>query len=1007
MPRLLAVMLLAATAAAVAVAPAARAASLPEAVGDEVAIGKNAAGEPCRLRLEFQKPEQEGLTRYALYCQGWNLPSGQLRRFASRRAAAELLRESGYQKALETRVGACGDPQETTILDGAAPAVLRACRRLEGGWPVVVFVSRVGNVAYAAEAVPVNGGLLEAAIAVLEKKREPEPGGTAPTTALIRRLETIVGTSATLVGVQEIGAVQDLKKLGLHYIYARSWGRAEATYRRALEIVTRSFGAEDPSNGDILSGIGLSQYGLYRLTEAEATFSRAEPLVRRSVPADIRRFTSYKSGLRRLQGRNDEAVAMAAEATKYARDTNQPAAGLGTALMFEAEALIGAGRYAEAIGTAEDAIRAYVRGYGPTHPLIATTYLWIGRSNLEQRQFPAARAAFEKSAAMRQALFGESWVVAEAQLYIGNTYGAEGKKDLALASYRKAVENAARDPLNLNNLGREQIAPYLALAADDPGTSLAPEAFLASQLPRAGLAAHAIAAMAARVASDDPGAAKAARELQDANEKLNRLRARLAALLAGESDGDDDKAAAGAGASAAPAAAASAGATPAPAPAPTPAAAAAASERLSAEIREAAGRAEASERRLQAEFPRYAELVSPKPVAADELGRLMRPGEAMLSVTVTRAAAYVFLVRDARVRMHRSELSEKALDEAVAGLRRALDTPGSVPRRFDLAAAHDLYLSLFGPLADGLKGVRHLIVVPGGALASLPLGVLVTEAPVDKEVGDYTRQPFLARDMAMSWSPTVAAFRDLRRSAARPSAPEPFIGFGDPDFAGAGGDQRGLQKLGETCRGGEGIDVGLLKQLPRLPESAAEVRAIAAALKAPPASAITGAKASEAAVRAADLSRYRVVAFATHGLLPRVLRCQNEPALALTPPANPKGREDGLLDASEIAALKLNADWVILSACDTAGPNGLGGEALSGLARAFFYAGARAVMASHWPVFSGPTVTLTTGTIGDYAKRGKEGKAAALQRAQLALLANAATSHPVYWAPFVLVGDGG
>jgi CHAT domain-containing protein len=123
--------------------------------------------------------------------------------------------------------------------------------------------------------------------------------------------------------------------------------------------------------------------------------------------------------------------------------------------------------------------------------------------------------------------------------------------------------------------------------------------------------------------------------------------------------------------------------------------------------------------------------------------------------------------------------------------------------------------------------------------------------------------------------------------------------------------------------------------VPRLPESADEVKRIAAALGAKPDALVRGRDATERRVRETDLSRYRVIAFATHGLLPGELDCQNEPALALAPPAAAGG--DGLLDASEVAMLKLDADWVVLSACNTAGPDGsLGGESLSGLTRAFF-----------------------------------------------------------------------
>jgi len=202
--------------------------------------------------------------------------------------------------------------------------------------------------------------------------------------------------------------------------------------------------------------------------------------------------------------------------------------------------------------------------------------------------------------------------------------------------------------------------------------------------------------------------------------------------------------------------------------------------------------------------------------------------------------------------------------------------------------------------------------------------------------------------------------------------------------------------------------VELVRGLPRLRDTAGELRQIAQALKAPESDVILGAEATEKRVRSSDLSRYRVIAFATHGLLPGELKCKGEPALALTPPATATTDEDGLLDAGEVAQLKLDADWVVLSACNTAAPDGkLGGQSLSGLARAFFYAGARSLLVSHWAVATQPTVTLTTTMFDAYAKNAAAGRAAALRAAQLKLMGEQATSHPSFWAPFVLVGDGG
>jgi CHAT domain-containing protein len=172
---------------------------------------------------------------------------------------------------------------------------------------------------------------------------------------------------------------------------------------------------------------------------------------------------------------------------------------------------------------------------------------------------------------------------------------------------------------------------------------------------------------------------------------------------------------------------------------------------------------------------------------------------------------------------------------------------------------------------------------------------------------------------------------------------------------------------------------------------------------------LLGQRATVAAVRAADLRDYRIVAFATHALLPGELDCLGEPALALTPQASANAGDNGLLGASAIADLKLDADWVLLSACNTAGSGGghLRGEGLSGLATAFFYAGSRALLASHWYVVSEPTVFLTTRTFDAYRKSPNLGRAEALRRAQLALLEQPNMAHPVFWAAFTLVGDSG
>src|SRR5262249_48050693 len=156
-----------------------------------------------------------------------------------------------------------------------------------------------------------------------------------------------------------------------------------------------------------------------------------------------------------------------------------------------------------------------------------------------------------------------------------------------------------------------------------------------------------------------------------------------------------------------------------------------------------------------------------------------------------------------------------------------------------------------------------------------------------------------------------------------------------------------------------------------LPETELELRCVAESVGAGPKNLTVGATMSETTIKGLQLDRYRVIHFATHGLLADEVQSfggGGEPALVMTPPKVPTVLDDGLLTASEISQLKLNADWVILSACNTASGDKIGSEALSGLARAFFYAGARSLLVSHWAVDSGATVLLTTGVFSEIAR---------------------------------------
>jgi CHAT domain-containing protein len=212
---------------------------------------------------------------------------------------------------------------------------------------------------------------------------------------------------------------------------------------------------------------------------------------------------------------------------------------------------------------------------------------------------------------------------------------------------------------------------------------------------------------------------------------------------------------------------------------------------------------------------------------------------------------------------------------------------------------------------------------------------------------------------------------------------------------------------------GTQVDVaGIGEYLPQLPGTRMEAQRVAAELKADPADIRLGLAATETAVKQAKLDQYWIVYFATHGLvagdLEAFAKSRAEPALALTMPDKPTDLDNGLLTASEIAQLKLDADWAVLSACNTAAEEKPGAEALSGLARAFFYAGARSLVVSHWSVSDEATARLMIGTFRASARDPKLSHAEALRQSMLAMIDGAksdADADPRLWAPFVVVGE--
>jgi CHAT domain-containing protein len=589
-----------------------------------------------------------------------------------------------------------------------------------------------------------------------------------------------------------------------------------------------------------------------------------------------------------------------------------------------------------------------------------------------------------------------------------------GQRDQALAEFGQAVpvllsRSREADDDASSGTARDQrlrliLEANMRLTAERDGAAAAAEVFQLAEAARGRSVARALAASAARAAASNPALAALARREQDAQQQVSALNGLLANAISARADEQD------------------AGAVKA------------LRERIDRLRAERAGAME----EIEAKFPDYAGLVNPKPASIEAARKHLAGDEALISLYSAEDRTYGWAVpAQGAPAFVAWGVGRAELETLVAALRRALDpaadTLEAIPA-FDLAAAHKLYAGLIQPVEAGWRTAKSLLVVPHGPLGQISLALLPTApaqlaAAKGEPFANYRQVPWLIRKVAVAQLPSVASLATLRALPAGNATRRPFVGFGDPLFSREQAAEAAQQTAQVTMRGGKiklrsapKSDPNVtaeLAQLPRLPETADEVRGVALALKADPSVDLhLGATATKATVGRTDLANYRVVMFATHGLVPGDLTGLGQPALALTSPAVSPDGGNGLLTMEDILGLKLDADWVVLSACNTASGQGAGAEAISGLGRAFFYAGTRALLVSNWPVETTSALKLTTDLFALQAKDPALTRAEALRQAMVGLIdgpgmADAAGkpvfsyAHPIFWAAFTLVGDGG
>ena len=754
-------------------------------------------------------------------------------------------------------------------------------------------------------------------------------------------------------GPEGIQLARILNNLAVLYALAGRPADAEAYYRRAMTVEEKLLGPDNTDLANTLNNLGWTLRQIGRTKEAE-------PLIQRALAIRERAF-------------GPENPMVAKTMTNLAE-------------IYRLQR-----RYGDAERLLERARAIQLKQLGPDHPVLMDTYTTLALIYEAQKHPQEAEAAFKRSIAIGEAAYGPTaFNVITARVNLAYLYDDEKRYDLALEQSRLATDAAERhreSEAEQRGTGIESehvryrwfffqrvyLAHQLSEAAPEQRAALAAESFETAQLVHASKTGQAIAGMAARFAAGNDALAGVVRERQDLVERWQRLDGRIVEA-ASKPPAERDVAA----------------------------------EKIARFEQASLGdKLTALEARIAKEFPQYAELSSPRPVKLAELQAILGTDEAMLAYLSSADTTWLWAVRRDRVAFYEFRVKGAALAKEVGALRQRLD-PALNPdlKPFDVKRAYALHQMILAPAAADIEGARHVFIVPDGALQSLPIGVLVTEPPPAKL--DYRKTAWLARQYATTTLPSVSSLRALREFARRPHAPLPFLGIGDPALGGAAGETRGAHPV--AFLRGALADVDEVRKLPPLPETADELRALAESQGAGADSLYLRDRASEAVLKTLKLDQYRVLAFATHGLVADELQDQSEPALVLSPPSKPTRENDGLLTASEIAQLKLNADWVILSACNTASGDGTpGADRLSGLAKAFFYAGSRALLVSHWPVASQAAVRLTTGALDALKREPTLGRAEALRRSQLALLDDTSVpfSHPMLWAPFVVVGEGG
>jgi CHAT domain-containing protein len=974
--------------------------------GAGLSVGQNTAGEACNSQAVTGGAD--------VYCGSWNQPSAHVQSGGSGTAAdlAALATTSPWRASLEGGY-ACGAPAPGTILDGV-PAEILTCTQRFGGWPHVALAAAINGKVYYADGVLPALPPMQRALGVFAGRISASAAGTAEVAASSQVLAQRLAAQAFSSG--DIGHYDALMALGSQSNQEEDFPSAVIAYRAALALQQKKLGADNPGTvaPTLELALNLSDAGQYG--EASTLFAAAAVRApQASDPTAQAKLLHYEgldalnqnqtqTALTDLQRANAAYAALLPPGLLMAR----PASSTNDALFSVSHGQSAAGLSSDQASLNSPIVQTALLGVIETERYLAITLRESGDDAGSARAIeradqiaagndiapPMLGARLDRTSASLALAQGQtgraitdlndaatnfaaaipgSRPVAETALLEASVQQQNGSTPAALGSCRRGIGLLKSLQIGTSPALISPCLDIFAAAADaDPtdASTLHAEMFEAAELAQGSVTAQEIAEAAARLStsSANPKVAAAIRAQQDDS-------AKLAALYHQRDD------------------LAHASGTPAPG---TPTLAT-----VDKQIAAANTDLQQADLAEQAAAPNFGQLVQSVVPAVDVLKRL-RPDEAFLGITATPTHTWLFLLHKNTVQVARSDTNDAAMTKLVSAVRASIEPTQAGLPAFDMADAGAIYHDTVGPFAATMPDIHEMVVAPSGPLLALPFALL----PEAGSANDLVNVHWLVRDTTLAYVPAAANFVSLRKIEGTSAAPNPWFGFGD--FQPVTLAQARATYNVETCKD----SAAEFAQLPNLPFAKLELQAAGAVFGATPDDELLGPDFTVPNVEKASLKDYRILHFATHALLPTDLPCQSSPAIVTSAPPGATSAADALLDTADVTNLKLDANLVVLSACNTGG-GAAGGEALSGLARSFFYAGARALMVTQWSVNDQVSAYLVADTLSRVHAGVDGGAAGSLRAAQLALIQGAGhgfpanIANPFFWAAFSVIGDGG